>query len=143
MDEFFAIKLFNKPTGKRGFVLVQDDKVMVSDEFTGLCAQFATKKEAQVFIKEKKLQKNGIDLLIIPNTELMQEGACRPIEKTENIYAVMDLKGDFLFFNTITKQYYFDQRDTGYCAWFDRISIDEFINSYNLGREVVIKQINK
>lgn len=141
MDEFYTIKIFNKSTGKRGFVIIQDGKLMISDTFTGLCSQFPTKKAAYSFIKDNKLNKNDIETLIMSNEDLMKDGVGRKAESTENFYAVMDLNGDFLFFNTLTSEYYFDQRDTGYCIWNDRISIDEFINSRDLGREVVIKQI--
>lgn len=142
MDEFYAIKVFNKSTGERGFVIIKDDKLMMSDSFTGLCSQFSSKRDAYSFIKEKKLSKSNIEILILSNEDLIKEGVGRKAEKTENFYAVMDLNGDFLFFDTVTKNYYFDKRDTGYCIWNDRIAIDEFINSSDLGREVIIKQIN-
>ncbi len=141
MDNFYVIKLFNKHTGKRGFVCKQGDSQLISDVFCIQTNQFNTPNEAKKFVKENRLQKNGISVMIVSNEDLIMEGVGRPADKKENLYTAMTLNGDYIFYDTILQKYYFDAKDVGYCIWNDRIQLSEFIDNQMFGFEVLIKQI--
>jgi hypothetical protein len=141
MDNFYVIKLINKHNGSRGFVMQRGTQILISSELTGEVTMFQSVKEANIFIKENKLQRNGITTMVLSNQELIDSGVGTKAEKTDNIYTAMNLNGDYIFYNTVLSTYYFDKMDVGFCVWNDRIKLDEFIQNQMFGFEVVIKQI--
>lgn len=133
MDNFYVIKLINKHNGSRGFVMQRGNQILISSELTGEVTMFQSVKEVNVFIKENKLQRNGITTMVISNQELIDSGVGTKAEKTDNLYTAMNLNGDYIFYDNLKQQYYFDNREVGCCCWNDRIQLSEFrhINNTN------------
>lgn len=141
MENFYVIKIFNKHTGKRGFIMQRGKQILVVDEFVVECTQFKDPREAKKFIKEHGLQKNGISVMVLSNEDLIANGVGRPAEKHENLYTAMNLNGDYIFYDNVRQQYYFDNKEVGCCCWNDRIQLSEFIDNQMFGFDVLIKQI--
>jgi len=141
MENFYVIKIFNKHTGKRGYILQRGKQILIVEEFVVECTQFPEPKDAKKFIKEHGLQKNGIFVMILSNEDLIAEKVCRPVEKHESMFTAMNLNGDYIFYDTVKQQYYFQNKEVGCCCWNDRIQLSEFIDNQMFGFDVLIKQI--
>jgi hypothetical protein len=127
MENFYVIKIFNKHTGKRGYILQRGKQILIADEFVVECTQFPEPKDAKKFIKEHGLQKNGISVMILSNEDLIAEGAARKVEKHESMFTAMNLNGDYIFYDNVRQQYYFDNKEVGCCCWNNRLQLSEFI----------------
>lgn len=140
MDEFYVIKLINHRSGDRGFVSSNTDKgVMISDNFGTHTKQFASKKEAQNYIREKKLERGGYTAHLWSNTELMGEGNVGK-KMTEPLFTAINLSGDNIFYDD-ERGYYFDKREAGYCIWKTEQDVKDFILKMNFDYDVLVKKL--
>jgi hypothetical protein len=140
MDEFYVIKLISHRTGDRGFVSKEAEKgVMISDNFSTYTKQFSTKKEAQNYIREKKLERGGYTAHIWSNNELIESGAIGK-KMTEPLYTAINLKGENIFYDE-ERGYYFEKREAGYCVWKTEQDVQDFILKMNFDYDVLVKKI--
>lgn len=61
----------------------------------------------------------------------------------QDFYTAMNLQGQYIFFDNGKGGYYFDDRDVGYCVWFDKQSVDDFILKMEFDIDVLVKKIDK
>ena len=141
MDKFYIIKLFNSHTGSRGYVLETPKGIMISDSLVADTKQFVEQSDATKYIRANKLERKGVTALIMSNEELLekQEGV-KPLKESE-VYTVMNLQGQYVFFESGTQSYYFADRDTGYCVWYDKDAIEKFIDIMAFPHQTLIKKI--
>lgn len=139
---FFVIKVVNKDREK-GYVIDRPDGIsIITNGFTDI-TQFKTWKEAYRFIRDKKLEKNGIKAYIISNQDLMEEEKNNSQIKVVNkiMYYLEDFTGRKLFYSTHDEDYYFDNRENGYCVFETEEQINRFIKQMIFPFKVEIKKI--
>lgn len=151
MDEktFYCIKLINNNTGKRGYLLDSKDGIMISEDvFVAGCKQFKTYQEAQAFMRDNKLESNGVSAHIRDNGDIMKEMAgngLKPRDKNKKLWSIVGIEGAVkdcnLFYDNKGEGYYFDTPQVGYCFWEDEKSADDAIEGLGLKGKAIAKEI--
>jgi hypothetical protein len=142
MDRFYVIRVVNTKNSQRGFVMEVNGEIkIVLDALTPQVSQFSTPRQAMDFIKKHKIEKNGVECLIVNNEELMREMPKGILAaKGEQVFYIESQDGKRrIFFDTQTKEYRFDTKDTGFCCWFDRESAQAFVDDIDPIQQVVMK----
>jgi len=141
MDTFYCIKLITSD-GNRGYVMDTPKGIMiVSDGLHCDISRFKTYQEAQEFMRNRKLERNGVKAYIRDNQDLMKEFKDQVVPLTEAWY-IEDALGYKIFYDSGKDGYYLDNHDSGYCIWHDEKSCNEFIKAYDL-TGVVAKKITQ
>ena len=145
-DKFFIIKLITGDN-RRGYVIDGAEGIMISvDALVSDVKRFNTEKAARIFIKDRKLERQGTRAFIRSNKDLM----------TENESGVKPLVGDVYYFETESgekicydpkTEYYLDKVDVGYCCWTDMAEMEKnreiFSEHFGLTEKLLIKTIEK
>lgn len=140
MPNFYCILLINNSTGLRGYVLTDGDKILVSTggAYDVRTRQFNTYQDAQQFIRDKKLERQGIKAYIRDDSDVMKEATnVRP--STTAMYYIEDMIGRKLYWNTQNNIYEFRHVDIGYPVWPSRQECEEAVRKLNFDFEVIIK----
>lgn len=146
---FYCIKLINKHTGSRGYVIDSPKGIQVAEKFVSDCVRFPTYQEAQKFMRDNKLERGGITAYIRDNQDVMKEGEASGLVKVESdqpIYFIENEIGQKLFYDTKEDGYYFSDEDIGYCCWYDIPTADKFVEAYKKSYPslvMIIKEITK
>ena len=146
---FYCIKLINKHTGSRGYVIDSPKGIAVSEKFISDCIRFPTYQEAQAFMRENKLERKGITAYIRDNQDVMKEGesaGLKMVKADQELYAIENEIGQKLFFDTKEDAYYFSDEEVGFCCWYDIPSTNKFVDAYQKSYPslvMIIKPIEK
>ena len=144
MDKFYVIKLFNSRSGSRGYLAETPKGIVISDVLYTNTKQFVSEKEARQYIKENKLERQGVSAHVRSNEDLIADGHIgTPLDKNKELWTAMDLSGAYVFFDAGKTEYYFERRDVGYCIWYDEKSVNEFIEKMQFPYEVLAKKVSK
>ena len=144
MEKFYVIKLINIRNGERGYVIDRKDGIMLS--LNGLSpdvTMFENEIDARIFIKNKRLERQGMTAHIRSNEDLMVEEKgtnVRPADK--DLFYIENSVGEKLFYDSKEDGYYFKYGDVGYPVWYSEEDTKKFIEAYKL-EDVIIKLTDK
>jgi hypothetical protein len=145
-DVFYVIKVINNNTGVRGYVIDKPKGIMlVTGGVVSDLTQFKEPGDAQMFIRQRKIERSGIRAYVRSNQDLMKEA------KENNMPGISALqqtsfflendKGEKLCFDAGKDAYHFDKVDVGYCLWKTEDALKLFIAEMKLPGELKIKPL--
>ncbi len=144
-EVFYSIKLINNNTGKRGFVMDSKDGIMISENvFHANCKQFKTYQDAQQFMRQNKLEKNGVIAYIIDNNDIMKQGNANGftrLEKGQELWTIISNEGLHIFYDSKEEGYFFDTPQVGFCIWENENQVNEAIGALELKGKAISKKI--
>lgn len=121
--EFWVIKLVNRNNpAATGWLIGENAKgIMVDVSQNGALPagvkQFKTEQLAQVYIRDKKLNRNKeVSALILSNKQLSESDFKNVAAVTDEHYLQSE-DGSRVFFDAAKDEYYLDKKDIGYCLW--------------------------
>ncbi len=125
MADFYCIKLISKDGTKRGWLIDRPHgiEICVGGVISDI-TQFSTEQDALKFIRERKIERNGIKAYVRTNLELMDESikdgatgiSTMPTDK--ETYHLENHLGDKLFYDSKIEAYYFKKMgDFGFPVW--------------------------
>lgn len=132
MDVFYVIKVINKDSS-RGYIMETPKGIELTyeGELLGI-RQFLTYQDAQQFIRDNKIERHGAKAYIRDNNDLMKDNIKGVSSPKQDIWAIIDSDGKYLFFDTKKEEYYFDKREVGQCCWYSEKQCLDFIKAYEL-----------
>lgn len=143
MDKFYVIKLIAK-NGNRGYLIDGPKEILISDGVTAAIKQFKSYQDAQQFLRDRKVERNGIKAYIRDNEDLMKEEVANGAKIMENdMFYLENEEGKKCFYDTQQKGYFFDSPDVGYCVWYTEEQVSSFVKSMEFDERTFIKKIEK
>jgi hypothetical protein len=145
-DKFYVIKLINRD-GTRGYLADKPEGFMVvTGGLHASITQFKTQKEAEKFIKDRKVERQGMKAYIRSNEDLIAEGedgliSGTSISDNDNCY-LENKNGWKLFYDAKQEGYYFDSPDVGYCIWKTEGDAEKFIEAMEFPEKPIIKKMD-
>jgi hypothetical protein len=144
MEKFYVIKLINTRNGERGYVIHGTSGIILS--INGVhpdVTQFESEIDARIFIKNNRLERNGMTAHIRSNQDLINEEKGNNLKTPDcDLFYIENNFGEKLFFDSKMDGYLFKYCDIGYPVWKTKDDAQNFINSYNL-QNVSIKKFQK
>lgn len=131
---FYIIEIRNKQNQK-GFILTDYTKknpyVISLDKPTGDIMQFTHYSEAQNFLREHKIEKNGVRAYIKDNQDMIKENMGDPI--TKEMFFIENVHGERIAPAPNGQVgYVFQNIAVGFCVWPTEVEADEFMDYYNI-----------
>ncbi len=144
VDKFYVIKLINRDGG-RGYVIDTPDGIMISGVFHITTTQFPTAKEAEDFIRTRKLERQGTKAYVRSNDDivLINSVVDQGLSKLEEAYCVENESGEKVFYDAKLGHYFFDKKDVGYCCWYTEEQAQNFINRFFFYQKCTIKRMGQ
>ncbi len=146
MNIFYVIKLINTRNGNRGYVIDTKDGIELSVGNLDMnITQFETEKQAEKFIRERKLQRGGMTAHIRSNQELLEDEKGNPNLRPADgdIFFIENADGEKLFYDSKDKGYFYKKGEAGYPCWYTMEQITSFIEAYKLDDAIIKKHVKK
>lgn len=129
---FYCIRLINKD-GTRGWIFDSKNGIKVmTDGVHSDITQFETEEDARQFIRDKKIERNGVKAYIRTNQELLDtvrkvgEQGISAMDKPT--YHLENQKGYKCFYDSKIEGYFFKEMgEFGFPVWQDEESLIKFV----------------
>ena len=139
MEGFYVVYVIAQG-GDKGYVCMNPEGIkIVVGGVTNAITQFTTFKEAKEFIREHKLEKNGLRAYIRTNQDLIDMHSSDFVTYADALYYLETEDGHKMFYDTGSKQYFFRKQDIGFVCYkeSDMEGLKEMV--VNLSREIGMK----
>ena len=129
---FYCIKLFNGD-GTRGWLIDSPDGIKIATGgVVSDITQFETYAEANNFIRERKLERQGVKAYVRTNQELIEEerkdGGSGISTADKPVYHLENQKDEKCFYDSKIEGYFFKQMgEFGFPVWDDEEKLIEFV----------------
>jgi hypothetical protein len=126
MEKFYCIKCCNQ--GVDGYVVKTPTGIMMAPIFIMDCLKFSSYQQAQEFIREHDLEKNGIKAYILDNDDIIKQvNGTESTSAMKKSWAIVDESGDYVHYEPKQEAYFFDKQWGGACSFEDQEKASEFI----------------
>ncbi len=130
METFWVIKTINKD-GTRGYVMdTPQGIIIIQNGVTAEVTQFKTYQDAQQFIRERKIERQGIKAYIRDNNDLMKDENLSYVTASKPVYHLENQKGEKLYYESRNETYFFKMVDVGYPIFNAEKQCREFVKHY-------------
>lgn len=141
LKNFYYLKVINSRNGKRGFVCERDGNILISNVLAmDILKKFDTYQEAQRYMRDNKIERSGVTAHIRDLEDLKKEGLVSSTK--EPVFTVTNDNGDKIFFDNLTENYHFDNKEFGFCIWKTEKDVEDFISACEFPCEVKCLKIN-
>lgn len=142
INVFYCIKLI-RSNGERGWLIDGPEGIRIALEVHSDITQFETEKQATEFIKEKRLERNGIKAYVRTNQELIAEEQKLGTEYIsaieEPVYYCENHKGEKLFYDSKEEVYFFKEMgEFGHPIWNSEEAMRTFISEMKFQQLAII-----
>jgi len=142
--EFYCIKII-KPDGTRGWVIDRPDGIsFVMGGANTDITMFETESAANKFIRERKIERQGVKAYVRTNQEMIQDAkkvetpGISPATSLSNAtYHLENHKGEKCYYDSKEEVYFFKDVNAGFPCWFDEPSIRRFVKDMKFEQALI------
>ena len=131
---FYCIKLINV-NGVRGWLYDSKDGIqIITGGMHANITQFSTQKEAERFIRDRKLERQGTKAYVRTNQDIIDEAAIIETKGVfkikEPLFSLQNQLGHKLFYDSKKEEYFFKPDVVfGYPAWKNEADATQFVQA--------------
>ena len=132
-DKFYLIKVINRNKNIEGFIFdsAEGIKVVVGG-ITAQLTQFETAEAANEFIRKNKLNGGGMKAIVLSNKDVIKQQHKGLVAADIILFYITNGNGERFFHDSKTNDYYFANKDVGFCCWNSKADCEQTIEHLKL-----------